>query len=276
VRSQVANSYPTIAIIAAHPDDEVIGSTSVLLRSPAGCRVIHVTDGAPRDMRDARAAGFGSRAEYARARRAELAAALSLSRIDPGLCREIGVADQEAVFEIEPLTRRLVALWRDDPPALVVTHAYEGGHPDHDAAALAVHAARALLRREHGPAPAIVEMTSYHAGAGGIETGTFLRPRTVTGARRSPPVATAVRLNSSERHIKEAMLSCFATQRHVLAYFNTGCERFRAAPFYRFVDPPHAGRLFYEFFAWNVDGGRWRELAARALRALDLDPSACH
>ncbi len=227
-------------------------------------------------MRDATAAGFCSRAEYAQARRAELEAALSHPRIGPVRCHQIGVVDQEAIFELEALIGRLVALFRDEAPALVITHAYEGGHPDHDAAALAVHVAQALLRREQAAVPEIVEMTSYHAGPHGIRTGTFLESHLGTGIEWSVDPITTVALDASERQIKHAMLTCFATQQHVLAYFKSDCERFRAAPSYRFIDPPHPGRLFYEHFAWGVDGARWRELAARALRVFDLDPAVCH
>jgi LmbE family N-acetylglucosaminyl deacetylase len=217
-------------------------------------------------MRDARAAGFRSRAEYAHTRRAELLSALSYA--NAGFVREeLGLVDQEVTFELEPLTQRLAAFFYQASPTCVLTHAYEGGHPDHDAVALAVHAAVQLLRRSRNRAPAIIEMTSYHAGSRGIETGTFL-PAALG--------ATTVRLSQRERSLKRSMLSCFATQRHVLAYFNTECELFRDAPLYRFIDPPHRGRLFYEHFDWGVDGTAWRKHAAQALSALDLDPAECH
>src|ERR1051325_5216230 len=42
-----------LAIVAAHPDDETIGAGAYLARLSQAI-FIHVTDGAPRDMRDAR------------------------------------------------------------------------------------------------------------------------------------------------------------------------------------------------------------------------------
>jgi hypothetical protein len=42
-----------MAFVVAHPDDETIGCGAPLSR-PRGVRVIVVTDGAPRDLKDAR------------------------------------------------------------------------------------------------------------------------------------------------------------------------------------------------------------------------------
>lgn len=266
VHQELTRSRPSTAIVVAHPDDEIIGAASVLLRRGRDNAIVHVTDGAPRNLRDARAAGFGSRAAYARARRSELSAALSHVGIGPESCHQLWVVDQEAVFELERVTRRLAAFFWHHAPSCVITHPYEGGHPDHDAAALGVHAAARLIDRAGGVAPTIVEMTSYHAGPDGIETGAFLG---------TDPPATTIALGTHERVVKRAMLDCFATQQQTLMHFGTECELFRTAPRYCFVDASHPGPLFYEQFDWGVDGRTWREHAARVLLSLDLDPRAC-
>jgi len=60
-------------------------------------------------------------------------------------------------------------------PNIVMTHAYEGGHPDHDALALACHIARELhSRRNSDWSFDLMEFTSYHARVGGIHTYDFL------------------------------------------------------------------------------------------------------
>src|SRR5215472_8505508 len=121
-----------VAVIAAHPDDETIGA-GAQLAGWQDVRVIHVTDGAPRNGHDAAALGFETREAYARARRAELAAAMAQAGIAADRICWAGFADQEASVDMSSLALRLAEMigpWR---PAIVITHPYAGGHPDHDA-----------------------------------------------------------------------------------------------------------------------------------------------
>jgi len=250
-----------VAIVAAHPDDEVIGAGAQLPRLP-GATIVHTTDGAPRDLRDAQAAGFACWQAYASTRRDELAAALRLAGLPAGAARTLGMPDQRASFDLVALTRALVAILEELRPEVVITHPYEGGHPDHDATAFAVHAACALLARRGQRPPSLLEMTSYHAGDGGLVTAGFL-------PWPGSEVTTLV-LDAQARARKRELVACFATQRAVLAQFPIEVERFRPAPAYDFARPPHAGRLFYEHFDWGVDGRRWRDLARAALASLGL------
>jgi N-acetylglucosamine malate deacetylase 2 len=68
---------PSVMIVVAHPDDETIGMGAQLCRFK-NALLVQLTDGAPRDGRDATAHGFTTIAEYACARRAELDAALAI------------------------------------------------------------------------------------------------------------------------------------------------------------------------------------------------------
>jgi LmbE family N-acetylglucosaminyl deacetylase len=237
-------------VIAAHPDDETIGAAGLMpsMRKPV---VVHVTDGAPRHTAE--------RAEYAELRRAELLAALETAGIEESQTRTLDFVDQEASLDMAAVTRRIAKLLAELRPGAVLTHPYEGGHPDHDATAFAVHSACAMQ-----PLPVdVYEFTSYHtmpsAGSPSIETGRFL-PGQDEGE--------AVVLDETARRTKSAMMRCFASQEEMLRQFAIDVERFRRAPVYDFTQPPHAGKLFYENFDWGMTGERWRALAQEAKRAL--------
>jgi LmbE family N-acetylglucosaminyl deacetylase len=239
-----------VAIVVAHPDDETIGlgAQFAQLRDPL---LVQVTDGAPRSF------GAG-REDYARARRDEVTAALRAGGAHSVDRREIGVVDQEASLDLARITARLIELLAERRPEVILTHPYEGGHPDHDATAFAVHAAVRSIKWEKIPAPVILEFTSYHAGPGGaMITGEFLP------AEGCPE--NSIALGAEARRRKRAMIESFVTQREVLQAFPLDHERFRPAPAYDFTAPPHPGELYYERFDWGMTGARWRKLAHEAL-----------
>lgn len=236
-----------VALVAAHPDDETVGA-GACLGLFGRLLLIHATDGAPANGVDARAAGFASVAEYAEARGVELRAALFLAGADPELVG-LGFTDQAASENMHAAAQALARLLAGHGAACVITHPYEGGHPDHDATAHMVHAACALLPSP----PCIMEMTSYHATPGGMASGLFLP--------NGEPHVT-VPLSMMERAAKRAMLDAFTTQYATLAPFGAVEECFRRAPPYDFAQPPHPGMLYYERFDWGMTGLRWRELAA--------------
>lgn len=251
-------------VVVAHHDDETIGAGAQLGRF-ARLRVLHTTDGAPRTGPDAEAAGCATAAAYAALRRVELERALALAGVAPDRLDGLGFADQGASYHLVALTRLVMRRIEDERPDMVLTHAYEGGHPDHDATAFAVHAACALL---DAAAPRIVEMAGYHSGGG--DGGTVFQDFL---PRPGIPVTT-LRLGPEDRALKRRMLDAHASQARTLARFRDDVERFRPAPAYDFTRPPHDGPLNYERFPWGISGERWRALAAEALRTLGLAAAA--
>jgi len=249
-------------VVVAHPDDEVIGVGGQLIRWGSSAVLVHATDGAPPDGRDAHDAGFSDIAAYAAARRRELDAALAWLPAAPLATVQLGATDQRVTHQLASVVRALDALITEWRPSLVITHAFEGGHPDHDALAVAA----AWLRQRH---PQFVhgEFAGYHESASGeLVTNQF-----------APPLEGAVTLSLSnqQKQTKRAMLSAFESQQRTLAPFGVDRESLRVAPTYDFTQPPNGGRVWYERFNWGVDAGEWRRLVAAALDQRREDGTLC-
>jgi LmbE family N-acetylglucosaminyl deacetylase len=269
----VARGRGSLLLVAAHPDDDVIGAGALLARTPAA-HVAYLTNGAPRNGVEASAHGFHDPLAYGATRRREAEAALARASIGADRTFVLGIAGEEATFVLAPIVAALAELISMLGPRLVLTHPYEGGHPDHDAAAFAARAALDLAKTRRNRT-VLGEFASYHAGAhGSIRRLMFL------GHRRCPE--TLVALGEAAAQSKSEMLACHATQAEVLASFPRDHERFRRAPSYDFTRPPHTGQLLYERDGFGadcgIDGARWRAEAASAIQHLELRfaGAACH
>lgn len=256
---------PKTMVIAAHQDDEVIGVGGRLPRLKSDVLIVHVTDGAPRDLKNAIEAGFSIREQYAAARQEEVREALAVAGLVADQSITIGCPDQEASLRMVSITRRMVELLDSYKPEIVVTHSYEGGHTDHDATAFAVQGAWRMLRQAGAKVPAMLEMTSYHLRTGDRTYFEFLP--------WSEGEVWTVTLTQAERELKREMFRRFRSQWSVVRRFPLQVERFRQAPAYDFTQPPAPGTLDYERFDVPIRGDEWREYAKTALNELGLAPS---
>jgi N-acetylglucosamine malate deacetylase 2 len=258
VAGELVSRSESCLIVAPHPDDETIGAGIWMERHrDMRTTLVHVTDGSPRDLSAARAARLQSRKAYAERRRQELHAALSLVGISSRQLRKFSYVDKESYLHLPEIIARMVALLENLKPTLVLSPAYEGGHPDHDSAAFAVASARLRVSRPFRH----VEYRLYHADTSGTMTTEDFLPETSHAVE-------VYRLSPAEQQKKEMMLASFATQQHVLKEFRVCDERFREAPAYDFSRPPHQGTLLYESWGWGISGADWRHHALRAEREL--------
>ena len=244
-----------VALVVAHADDETLWAGAAIPRL-SRLTLVHLTDSAPVDSIDAVRLGFSSRGDYARARAAELDAALAVLG---GLPHRLayGVPDKQCIEYVEAIVERLV---RDLPSvAAILMHPYEGGHPDHDTAALAVRIAARQIERGTGRAPALVEFACYHAHEGARCFGCF---------SPDPACPEQVRpLSAPDRARVERALAEHRTQADVIDGWCPRMERWRAAPTYEFASPPPPGTSLYDGFGWAMTSTRWRQRAQEALGA---------
>lgn len=249
------------AVVVAHPDDETLGATAALARFRR-LTLVHVTDGAPRSLHDARRAGFETAAGYAAARRAELDAAMTLIGMPGHRRHALGIPDQGASGAIRRIARALLPrlAGRD----IVLTHAFEGGHPDHDAVSVAVHAAVALLRMAGHKAPLALAMPLYRDDG----NGAFLRGF----PDRRPATTAAIRLPADLRDTKGRMIAAFRTQAATLGRFDLRVEALRIAAPPDLARAPNAGRVLYDRFGWGMTSVRFLGQARRARMSLGLAP----
>lgn len=248
-------------IVVAHPDDETLGAASCLIREP-GCTVVHVTDGAPRDRRLWPQGLVGTREAYADLRRGEFERVAGLVGLGKERWLWLGVVDLEVVHAIERISERLAEAIAARSPTCVLSHAYEGGHPDHDAVAVACRGALELLRRGHAHCPELFEFALYHGHHGHLTLGSFL-PGT------GPEPLTVV-LTGGERALRRRMLDCYASQQEIVrAFLSCPVEQRRPAAAVDFTTAPHEGLLYYQRCGLPVDPAEWRATATAALRRLD-------
>lgn len=249
------------SVIVAHPSDEVIGAGG-LISKLNDVTVVHLTDGAPHNRRIAHEAGFDGRADYALARRRECISALALANIPADRILEFEVVDHQAPHFLTDLAKRITTLLQQSAPDIVLTHPYEGGHPDHDAAAFATNAAVRLLKRHGFKPPTVFEM-ALHPGKDG-------RRRILDFLPSSGRETTTLMLDEEAQELKRRMFLCFVTQGEALKENPLGPERFRRPPPYDFTLPPQRGKLNYENFDGDFTCEEWQSLASKAW--IDLFP----
>jgi LmbE family N-acetylglucosaminyl deacetylase len=247
------------SVIVAHPADEVVGA-GCLISKLVDVTILHVTDGAPCDLHDVKAAGFAKRSEYAEARREECLAALAMANVPQDRVVDFAVPNGGAAQCLADLTRKITTFLQQSAADIIVTHPYEGGHPDHDATAFATHAALRLMKENGLRPPALFEM-ALHPGADGIAK----LPEFLPGTERE---STTLLLDERARSLKQRMFDCFETQRESLEVSPVGPERFRQPSNYDFSAPPQAGKLHYENFYWRLTADEWQSLAVKALDSL--------
>ncbi|MES2134913.1 MAG: PIG-L family deacetylase [Patescibacteria group bacterium] len=248
-----------IAVVVAHPDDESIAFGAQLPRFPR-CLMVHVTDGAPESPKEWQKNGFDTQAEYAVARADELKNALDIAG-HTGPRVSLGVTDQQVAFQLIENIERLVTLFINNNIRFVLTHSYEGGHPDHDATAFAVHMAKAIMAKEKLPLE-IIEAPIYRGEIEDITWQSFVPSK--NNKTFSLP------LSAEERNLKEQLFEAHKSQQTTFPKVSLKEEQLRVAPAYNFTQLPNEGILSRIFTKAKLTEDRWLELTNEASQAFEV------
>jgi N-acetylglucosamine malate deacetylase 2 len=229
-------------LLIAHPDDETISCGALLqrIREPM---VVYATDGGPQDKYFW--GKYGSRENYVAVRREEAKAALAAVGVQEvqWLTDSAGQAfqDQQLFRNLPAAFKALRRLAQKRKPEMLLTLAYEGGHPDHDSCNFLGRQVADELRLPVWEAPLYfrradnnVLLQEFHSTNG---TEVDLYP------------------TESEQRRKRSMCEAYVSQKGVVAIFENNLrETFRPMSQYDYSRPPHSGVLNYEAWQWPITG----------------------
>jgi N-acetylglucosamine malate deacetylase 2 len=227
-------------ILAAHPDDELV-ICGGLMQKMERAIVVFATDGAPRNEDFWRQ--YGSRQAYADFRREEARRALHLACATPVFLGDHlagGIVDQELFRNLTAAIAAIEKIVAQAKPESILAPAYEGGHPDHDAACFI---ASVMGRRTSLP---VWESPLYHRRADGssvVQTFPELCGREIELRHEGRCLET-----------KLTMFHIYRSQGSVLEAFRPELETFRSICDYDFTRPPLPWKLNYEHWGWSMTG----------------------
>ncbi len=239
--------------LVAHPDDEVI-AFGALLQQLKEAVVVFATDGAPHDP------GFweryGSREAYAEIRQREACDALSIVGALPAFLwerTEGGIADQELFQRLPPAIRAFEHFVTETRPDFLLTLAYEGGHPDHDAACFIASEVGKRMKLPVWESP----LYCRHRD-GSSATQTFPQ-------KSGKEIELIVEGAALEKKLQ--MFHTYKSQGLVLDGFRPEIEQYRPVMEYDFTRRPVPWKLNYEMWEWKMTGDEVAEAFASYLRA---------
>jgi N-acetylglucosamine malate deacetylase 2 len=215
-------------IFVAHPDDETLACGGLLQRLPASL-VVFATDGAPAGYGLERK--FGSMKAYAQLRFQEASRALSHipNAAFKWITRPDGshFNDGHLYEDLAAAATSLRSIAQSFSPDAIVSHAYEGGHLDHEACSfIAMHIAVALsLRRFEFPLYWLdhqgkVVLQQFRDSNPGVALG---------GPDGAMKQVSEWQLSEAEIECKKKMMAEYRTQKGTMSTFTPGTERIRPA-----------------------------------------------
>ena len=250
---------PRCSVIVAHASDEIFGA-GCLISKLMDVTILHVTDGIGVELDQRGQASLQESAHQAERIHEESVAALRLANVPEDKVIDFALPQYALSQRLTYLTRKITSFLQQSRANIILTHPYEGGHPDHDAIAFATHAALRILNENGFKPPDVFEMALYPSGKPVAKVPEFLS--------RIDSESTTLLLDERSQKLKERMYACLRSQRDVAMASPSNFERFRRPPLYDFTRPPQDGKLHYGRFDWAISPDEWQALSTQALSQL--------
>jgi LmbE family N-acetylglucosaminyl deacetylase len=229
----------TVMFIFAHFDDDstISGTINMYLRSGWDVEVVWLTSAGTGGY-------FWGTVEE---RRAEMEVAADKMGLSQAQRHVLGISDRGCVEHLPEIIDRVTELTNQYQPSVVVTLAYEGGHPDHDSTSVAGYVAQRRTNFKF----VCFEVPTYNA------SGPRLMPYRFNGFIKAYGPAKYVPLDDRAWQVRQDVRLAYKSQWFLMRpeavledwrRMRGQGEPIRETPDYNYLEPPHPGRLYYQSF----------------------------
>lgn len=235
----ILNENSSVLILGAHQDDLEICCTGLIKqiqKNNGKINVVYTTNGAPKDNSYYPRYNIDNPTDYALLRKKESLKALSLLGLSSDNATFFNYMDQDLINHIIEARDNLIELISIHNPSILVSPAYEGGHPDHDVTRLIAEEAVELSKKEI----LFLEYSEYN-NYENIEKFFKFIP--------NESLIFNIKLNEEEISLKRKIFECFPSQKKYIWDFlssDINNEKFRIAIKEDFLKLPHERPLYYE------------------------------
>ena len=226
-----------LLFIIPHPDDEIVGSCSIIRRHKCDAKKIFlffITNGVlSKDH-----VWFWKKDQIekmVKIRKKELKLSLKMLGLEDYFFQNIHTRTlKEKISETYNKIKKIIQLKKIDT---IFCPAYEGGHQDHDVSNFIC----SRLRNSTG----VYEYAEYNFSKGRINCNKFVK---------STKNEITIKLSEKEKKEKIKFLKIYNSEKGNLNYLHLNEECYRKIYNYDYTKPPHHGKLFYRrfsFFSWH-------------------------
>ena len=243
-----------VLILAAHPDDEVVGlSTKIreLIREGNFVYIFFLTNG----VISKNSRWFWEKKNYKfllNKRINELRESMKFFKVKKYKVQQINSRMvKDNLLKTFNSIKNIIKKYKIK---IVFTPAYEGGHQDHDLANFLASKFKNYIK--------VLEYSEYNYFNQKISSNTFFK---LNGNE------IVYNLSEQDKELKKMLLNLYVSEQKNLSYLTIEKECFRPISNYNYLLPAHSGTMFYKrfsFFNWHprVDATSFSEIRSKIIK----------